>query len=382
MQRGSTRTFKKSALALVTALGLSTLSAQPALAKTVIDCPNRNAPFSVDAPLIDVMLNPVARATANTALGGMLDKLPPLLASTTTPTFGAILTIKELRYFTADLKVDLPKLDTALRALPVTAADKAARCVRYDNDVPKLSRLGGKPRLLMFEKINGFKDVPSVNAAHAALVSMAERKGWSLVSTEMGGAFNPATLKKFDAVIWNNISGDVLTVSQRRAFKNYVEGGGGFIAFHGSAGDPTYFWEWYADKLIGARFIGHPMAPQFQEARVAVNKAHPLAQSLPAEWRMTEEWYSFGTNPRTVGADVILTLDESTYKPDGPSGRDLRMGDHPLAWTNCIGKGRMFYSAIGHRPESYSQPQAMSLLEDAIGWAADGRKTCKSMAAK
>jgi len=58
-------------------------------------------------------------------------------------------------------------------------------------------------------------------------------------------------------------------------------------------------------------------------------------------------------------------------------GQNLRMGDdHPLAWTNCIGKGRMFYSAIGHRPETYSEPNHVTLLESAITWAATAKQAC------
>jgi uncharacterized protein len=144
------------------------------------------------------------------------------------------------------------------------------------------------------------------------------------------------------------------------------------------AGDPAYFWDWYVDSLIGAKFNAHPMDPQYQDARIVVNKAHPLAGDLPTEWTMNDEWYSFHTNPRTVGADVILTIDESTYKPVGPMGTDLRMGDHPLAWTNCVGKGRMFYSAIGHRPETYRQEQHVELLEAAIDWAATAREACSA----
>jgi uncharacterized protein len=74
-------------------------------------------------------------------------------------------------------------------------------------------------------------------------------------------------------------------------------------------------------------------------------------------------------------AQVILTIDESSYKPVGPMNVDLRMGDHPIAWANCFGKGRTFYSAIGHRPETYSQPQNVALLESAIGWATNP-KSC------
>jgi uncharacterized protein len=54
------------------------------------------------------------------------------------------------------------------------------------------------------------------------------------------------------------------------------------------------------------------------------------------------------------------------------------MGDHPIAWTKCIGDGRSFYSAIGHRPETYSEPHNVRLLEHAIVWAADGADvSCK-----
>lgn len=365
--------IRKLALAGAALFGLV---AAPAIARPVTDCPMRDAPFSVDSPLVDLLLSPAARAVVEEVVGPRLAKGPPQFVGTNPPTFAAILTLRKAGFITAVKPEALPGIDARLRKLPVTAADKVARCARYDNDVPKFDLPAGKPRLLLFEKINGFKDTPSVNAAHAALVAMATRNGWAIAATEKAGAFNPATLAQFDAVIWNNISGDVLTLSQRRALQQYLARGGGFIGVHGSAGDPVWFWDWYADTLIGARFLAHPMAPQFQEARIAVDRSHPLATALPDEWRMSDEWYSFTTNPRKVGAQVLLTLDESTYSPIGMMKDDLRMGDHPLAWTNCVGKGRMFYSAIGHLPETYSQPQNVAMLEGAIKWVALDRQAC------
>lgn len=356
----------------------ASVASLPAAAQPVTDCPLREAPFSIDSPLVDIMLSPAAKEVLNKATGGRMEKIPPRFAGIQPPTFAAILSVREAGRFSGLNAEQTAALDPQLRALPVTEADKIARCARYDNDKPVFDLPKGKPRLLLFEKINGFKDEPSVNAANAAFLAMADRKGWAIAATDKGGAFNPETLKQFDAIIWNNISGDVLTLSQRKALQDYLDKGGGFIGVHGSAGDPAYFWDWYADKLIGARFAGHPMNPQFQDARIVVQDASsPLAKSLPAEWTMNDEWYSFKTNPRATGATVILTLDETTYKPDGPMGQNLRMGaDHPLAWTNCIGKGRMFYSAIGHRPETYSQPQYVTLLENAVSWAAFDRQAC------
>lgn len=347
-----------------------------AAAEPVSDCPLRDLPFSAESPLVDILLNPQAKSLVEAASGRSFDKLPAMFTGTKAPTFAAILSLKSATMFTGLKPEVVPDIDAALRQIPVTDADKAARCERYDNELPNLTPVPGKLNILLFEKINGFKDTPSVEAARAGFVAMAERNGWAISSTDKGGAFNAETLVKFDAVIWNNISGDVLTLSQRKAFQSYLEGGGGFVAVHGSAGDPAYFWDWYADKLIGARFMAHPMNPQFQAARIAVDPVHPLAAALPAEWTMTDEWYSFRTNPRSVGAQVVLTLDESSYSPVGPMGSDLKTGDHPLAWTNCIGTGRMFYSAIGHLPETYSHPHYVTLLEAAVRWAGSDRKAC------
>ena len=83
---------------------------------------------------------------------------------------------------------------------------------------------------------------------------------------------------------------DADKVAQREAFESYLERGGAFVGVHGTAGDPVYFWDWYADTLIGARFAGHPMAPQFQDARIVIEgKSHPIARQLPAEWVMNDE---------------------------------------------------------------------------------------------
>ena len=384
--------MKRLALAIA---ALGAVIASPVAARSLVDCPLRDLPFSAATPIIDILLSPTASAAVDSVQPGMLSSMPKFFASTTPPTFAAILTLREAaglgaRFAPDPSKAampDLAKLDAALAKVLVTRGDKIARCARYDTAPPKLALPKGRgkgPRVLLFEKINGFKDVPSVDGAHAAFLAIAQRNGWTLVVTDKGSAFTPAVLSHFNTVIWNNISGDVLTLSQRAAFQRWMESGGGFIGVHGSAGDPVYFWDWYTDGLLGARFAGHPMAPQFQDARVVIeDKAHPAAAGLPAEWVMNDEWYSFKTNPRASGARVIATLDEASYKPDGVMGQNLRMGDHPIVWSRCIGQGkrpgRMFYSAIGHRPERYGDAIYVKMLEQAVAWTAGrGGSDCRA----
>ena len=362
---------------LCAAAGVALMSS-PANAQQVTDCPLRDAPFGADTPLIDILLSERATAAIEGALGMSFDDVPKQFISSQAPTFAAILTMTEASGMFRQPPEATARAIAALEAVEVTEADRIARCARYDNERPQFDLPDGKPAILVFEKINGFKDVPSFDAAHALLERLAEKNGWALVFTDKGGAMTPDVLSQFDAVIWNNISGDVLTLSQRDAFRDYIEGGGGYLGIHGSGGDPVYFWDWYIDTLIGARFAGHPRNPQFQEARLYVADAdHPAAHGLPAEWRMSDEWYAFKTNPRDSGARVVLGIDESTYDPNAGYPVDLAMGEeHPLAWSKRIGQGRSFYTAIGHMPETYAQPQHVALLENAIDWAA-GLSDCE-----
>jgi type 1 glutamine amidotransferase len=372
------RTRVRTALAAAVAFAAGALAlSSPAVAAAgapVIDCPLRDAPFTVDSPLVDVMLSPRASAVLERFIPGATTKLPANMMSTKAPTFAAILSPRtSLGMFAGSQDpAKLAQIDAALRAVPVTPADKIARCERYDNERPSFTLPAGKSRIkvLLFEKMTGFRDTPSVEAASAMFRDLAQRNGWALVETDKGGVMTPATLRQFDAVIWNNVSGDVLTLSQRRAFRSYIEGGGGYIGVHGSAGDFIYPWDWYPDTLIGARFIGHPMEPQFQDAAVRIepNPAH-IGASVAPGWTMKDEWYSFRASPRAT-SQVVANLDESTYKQIGRGGQNLTMGDHPIAWSRCVGNGRSFYSAIGHRPEGYSDPRYQQLLVDAVRWAA------------
>ncbi len=278
----------------------------------------------------------------------------------------------------AEKVANFDQLNRELGKLAVTAADRRARCVRYDDELPHFTMPHGKVRVLLFEKMTGFRDGPSVEAAAAAIRSLATEQGWALVEADKGGVMRPEVLKHFDVVFWNNVSGDVLTLTQRAAFKAYIENGGGFVAVHGSDGDPASFWPWYSDELIGARFKTHPSNPQFQEAEISIELTlSPLTAGLPVKWKMTDEWYSFVRSARLTNSNIVATIDERTYSPGtNPfSAEPVAMGgNHPIVWTRCVGKGRSFYSAIGHLPETYSDSRYRQLLANAVQWA--GGKSC------
>lgn len=243
----------------------------------------------------------------------------------------------------------------------------------HDEVAPILPEDFGRPAILVFSKTNGFRHEEAIDAGIPAFEAIAAKRGWNVFSTENGAVHSPELLSRFDAVVWFNVSGDVLAEDQRAALLDWIAEGGGFFGIHGTGGDPSYKWEAHPELLVRAQFVGHPMSPQFQEATIRIEApGHPAMSSLGATWVRVEEWYSFAKSPRGPDVQVLATLDESTYTPRMKIAiidRDLRMGDdHPIIWTHCIGRGRALYSALGHQASAYSESKHLRFLEESTAW--------------
>jgi type 1 glutamine amidotransferase len=244
----------------------------------------------------------------------------------------------------------------------------------HDSVAPELPAQLARPAVLVFTKTNSFRHEDGIAAGAQLLQEIAARRGWGFFHTENGAVFNPEQLTRFDVVVFHNTSGDTLDAAQETAFQSWLEAGGGWVGTHSSGDSSHKEWQWYQDTLIGGLFTFHIMGPQFQEARVIVEDAsHPAAAKLPAEFTHTEEWYSWEESARAKGFHVILSIDETSYEPYARmfgEEQDLRMGDHPVVWSRCVGKGRALYSTLGHGADAYRTAEHPLLLEGAVAWAA------------
>ncbi len=224
--------------------------------------------------------------------------------------------------------------------------------------------------VLVFDKTNGFVHTDTLPVARQMLNDIAAANGWDIYHTGNGAVMNPEMLSKFKVVVWNNTSGTTLSDEQGAAFRAWLENGGGFVGLHAAGGDFYYSWKWYVNELIGAQFIGHTMSPQFQDATI-INENHEtgLTDHIPPRWDVPqEEWYGFDKSVRGR-FDVLLSMDETSYDPNDS---DMEGGDHPIAWLHTMGpegEGRVFYSAIGHQPDTYLIPEYRRFIEKAMIWA-------------
>jgi hypothetical protein len=191
--------YRRSALRLaMLALSVSVLRcvARTNAEAQQVDCPDAFRTYSSGGtPLLDLLIDPTAKAVVDRDLPGFLEKLPPMLTKPAPPTLADILTIRVMssEFFPIPAEA-LDKLDKDLALVPVTHEAAVARCARYDHTPPVLPDQLNHPAILVFSKSNGFRDGPSLNAAEAALKVMAGREHWSIFVTDNAAVFNTRDL--------------------------------------------------------------------------------------------------------------------------------------------------------------------------------------------
>lgn len=217
------------------------------------------------------------------------------------------------------------------------------------------------PNVLVFSKTAGFRH-DSIPAGIAMVQDLGAAYGYNVTVSEDSTLFTTANLAQYTTIVFNNTTGDIFNESQKAAFRSYMEGGGGFVGFH-SAADTEHGWDWYTDTLFaGAEFIHH--GDGIPRARVEIEQVNnPIVNHIGSEWYLNDEWYFWRSNPRGVGnVEVLANLDRSSYASNYP------VEDHPIVFTNNVGAGRMFYSAIGHVSENFSNPIMVEKVRKAIEW--------------
>lgn len=238
-------------------------------------------------------------------------------------------------------------------------------------------------KVLVYNKA-GWYVHPDIPLIDAHLKKMGADNGYQVDISSNPADFNAAKLAGYQVVVLNNISEmgtSVKETAQRNAFRQWVEGGGGVVAFHGS-GVVRGTWDWYISLLGTDWYYDAAM----QEARVFIPpeaRSLPISSGVPLEGRLTDEWNNFKVNVDTLaGFTVALAIDETSYDPtrkknasEGNGIPGFRMADaggrwvHPVSWTRMAGKGRVFYSCIGHDIKVMGTPFATLHFLRAIQWA-------------
>jgi type 1 glutamine amidotransferase len=174
---------------------------------------------------------------------------------------------------------------------------------------------------------------------------------------------NAKNLDHFDAVFFYTTGELPMDAEQKAALLSFVrEDGKGFIGTH-SATDTLYEWPEYGE-MIGGYFDRHPW---HQKVGVIVeDRSHPATRHFSKRIEVHDEIYQFRNWSRDR-VRVLMSLDVSTVDL---TKEDVRRTDKDfgITWARDYGKGRVFYSALGHRNELWDRPDIQKMWTEAMKW--------------
>jgi type 1 glutamine amidotransferase len=155
-----------------------------------------------------------------------------------------------------------------------------------------------------------------------------------------------------------------LDAKQKAELLSFVrDEGKGFVAAHTAT---TAFLDWPEfGELIGGRYDEHPWNTA---AGTVINEdpAFPATKHFAASFPFTDEFYQAKDYSRDK-LRVLLRLDVSKMPPN--SGVHRTDGDFPLVWAKLYGKGRVFYSALGHAPGTWDDRDVQQMYFEAVKWS-------------
>lgn len=156
----------------------------------------------------------------------------------------------------------------------------------------------------------------------------------------------------------------------QEAFIDYIENGkGGYAGFHHATllgeFDGFPMWDWFSAFMGGIRFDNY-IAETCSGTVKVEDESHPAMRRAGSSFTIDEdEWYTYDKSPREASyIHVIASVDEDSYSP--ASG--VRMGDHPVIWTNTAVKSKNIYFQFGHSPVLMQNETFLNILLDTIDW--------------
>ncbi len=249
---------------------------------------------------------------------------------------------------------------------------------------------GPARKILFFTKSSGYeheaisykKNKPST--AEKVLLELGPKNNWEFTFSKDGSLFTPAYLAQFDALFFYT-TGDLcspgtdgqpaMTPEGKQAFLDYVASGKGFIGSHSAsdtfhtANEATKGPDRYKNhgedadpyvKMLGGEFIKH--GAQQKATMKVIDPKFPGFEKAGAGFDLQEEWYSLKDFRSDI--HVLLVQETETMK-----GIEYQRPAYPATWARQHGKGRVFYTSMGHRDDVWANPLFQDILVGGISWA-------------
>ena len=237
-------------------------------------------------------------------------------------------------------------------------------------------------KVLFFTKSSGFphpvisRHNGKLSHAEQILTDLGKDHGFDVTCSKDGTMFEPDKIGEWDAFVFEttgdlskegaNKDGNPISPEGEKALYDAIRSGKGFVGAHcatdtfgkhrGKGADDPYI------QMIGGMFGGHG-AQQVGKLEI-VDPAFPGLKDGFGKGtiEITDEWY----NNILLANDLHVILAHVT---EGMKGDDYQRPNFPETWARTHGKGRVFYTSMGHREDVWSNPKFQGLLLGGLAWA-------------
>lgn len=177
--------------------------------------------------------------------------------------------------------------------------------------------------------------------------------------------YNAKNLNNFDAVLFYT-GGDLeMDDQQKKDFISFIhDDGKGFIGIHSAAITFTH-WPEYGD-MIGGYYDEHPWGT-FNAPIIVEDPAFPGMRQFPPAFNLLDEIYQVKDFSREK-CRVLMRLDASKLDLKNPRVHRTDK-DFAVTWAKMYGKGRVYYSTLGHQMEDWDRPDIQKMYTEAIRWS-------------
>ena len=240
---------------------------------------------------------------------------------------------------------------------------------RIDRAIPaKSPAVPIKPRrLLIFDLNVVYGGHGSIPYANHAFTQMGRKTGaFETVVSRDPAVFQQESLKRFDAVFFNNTVGNLFEdVRLRQNLLDFVSGGGGLMGVHGTS---VAFTRWPGavedwpefGRMIGTRGAEHRAADEQVFIKLD-DPEHPLNRAFGGKGFAYRDEFFRPHDPFSPSKVRVL------FSIDAAKSGDA--GECPLAWVRSYGRGRVFYCAIAHNPSTFWNPTMLTFYLAATQFA-------------
>jgi type 1 glutamine amidotransferase len=240
----------------------------------------------------------------------------------------------------------------------------------------------GRKKILFFSPSCGYRHSTvtrplSGELSHSEKIikELGAKAGYEVaVSQDVNDLKSDDDFKRFDAIIFYTTMNPEIN---RDAFLKWFRSGKALIGVH--CGTDTFWrdvelqgggvskgWPEFT-RIIGAAFKTH--GPNHVPVTIRVeDKSSPATRHLEPEWTIADEIYQFRDESFDKSRiHPLLSID--TEKTDLKPQKMEKGKYYAVSWTREEGKGRVFYTSLGHREDVWTNPTYQKHLMGGIAWA-------------